>query len=281
MLAHELRARRPRPLWTGSYRLRSPDRPLVELVRATEPMKDGEKAAGPRTLAIDVGGSGLKMIVLGPNGEPLNERHRERTPGLATPTEVLPILERMVAAQPAFDRVAAGFPGVVSNGVTLTAVNLHPDWVGFDFARALESMTGAPTRLANDADVQGLAVIEGSGVELVLTLGTGLGSGLYVDCKLVPNLEIAHHVFRKGKTYEEMLGNAALERLGREDWTRRLEEAVAQLEATFNYQRMFIGGGNSRKAGRANLPDNVGIVSNIAGLLGCIHLWESVEGMRW
>jgi len=244
-------------------------------------MKDGKKASGPRTLAIDIGGSGLKMIVLGPDGEPLNERHRERTPGLPTPTEILPILERMVAAQPAFDRVAAGFPGVVSNGVTLTAVNLHRDWVGFDFARALERMTGAPTRLANDADVQGLAVIEGSGVELVLTLGTGLGSGLYVDCKLVPNLEIAHHVFRKGSTYEEMLGNAALERLGREKWTRRLEEAVGQLEATFNYQRLFIGGGNSGKAARASLPDNVGIVSNIAGLLGCIHLWESVEGMRW
>ncbi|MCY4533953.1 MAG: ROK family protein [Bryobacterales bacterium] len=268
-------------MWTGSYRLWLPDRPLVELVRATEPMKDGDMASGPRTLAIDIGGSGLKMIVLGPAGEPLNERHRERTPGLPTPAEILPILERMVAAQPAFDRVAAGFPGVVSNGVTLTAVNLHPDWVGFDFATALESMTGAPARLANDADVQGLAVIDGVGVELVLTLGTGLGSGLYVDCKLVPNLEIAHHVFRKGSTYEEMLGNAALERLGREKWTRRLEEAVGQLEATFNYQRLFIGGGNSGKAARASLPDNVGIVSNIAGLLGCIHLWESVEGMRW
>ena len=244
-------------------------------------MTDGEVASGPRTLAIDIGGSGLKMMVLGPDGAPLNERHRERTPGLPTPTEIIPILERMVATQPAFDRVAAGFPGVVSSGVTLTAVNLHSDWVGFDFATALQRMTGAPTRVANDADVQGLAVIEGVGVELVLTLGTGLGSGLYVDCKLVPNLEVAHHVFRDGDTYEEVLGNAALQRLGREAWTRQLEEAVRQLEATFNYRRLYLGGGNSRKAARANLPENVGIVSNIAGLLGCIHLWESVEGMRW
>ena len=244
-------------------------------------MTDGEVASGPRTLAIDIGGSGLKMMVLGPDGAPLNERHREPTPRPPTPSEILPVLEAMVATQPEFDRVAAGFPGVVSNGITLTAANLHGDWLGFDFAEALEGMTNAPARVANDADVQGLAVIEGVGVELVLTLGTGLGSGLYVDCKLVPNLEIAHHVFREGDTYEQVLGSAALERLGREQWTRHLEEAVQQLEAAFNYRRLFLGGGNSRKASRANLPDNVSIVSNIAGLLGCIHLWESVEGLRW
>ena len=238
-------------------------------------------ASGPRTLAIDIGGSGLKMMVLGPDGAPLNERQRQPTPDLATPAETLPVLERMVADQPPFDRVAAGFPGVVSNGVTLTAVNLHDDWVGFDFAAALERMTGAEARVANDADVQGLAVIEGIGVELVLTLGTGLGSGLYVDCRLVPNLEIAHHVFRKGKTYEEELGNAALERHGRKKWTRRLEEAVRQLESAFNYRKLHIGGGNSHKAERATLPDNVCTVSNVAGLLGCIHLWEAVEGTPW
>lgn len=243
-------------------------------------MTRGELPSGPRTLAIDIGGSGLKMMVLGPDGVPLNERLREPTPSLPTPGEILPILERMVAAQPPFDRVAAGFPGVVSNGVTMTAVNLHEDWVGFDFAAALERMTGAATRVANDADVQGLAVIDGVGVELVLTLGTGLGSGLYVDCKLVPNLEIAHHLYRKGNTYEEVLGNAAFERLGREKWTRHLERAVRQLEATFSYRRLFLGGGNSRKAERADLPDNVCIVSNRAGLLGCIHLWDSDTGTR-
>ncbi len=241
----------------------------------------GEIASGPRTLAIDIGGTGLKVMVLGPDGVPLNERHRERTPSPSTPLEVLPVLERMIAAQPEFDRVAAGFPGVVSSGVTRTAPNLHQDWVGFDFVGALESMTGVPARVANDADVQGLAVIEGVGVELVLTLGTGLGSALYVDCKLVPNLELAHHVFRKGSTYEQLLGNAALERLGRKQWSRHLEEAVRQLAATFNYQKLFIGGGNSRKAARADLPSNACVVSNIAGLLGCIHLWKSVEGMRW
>lgn len=243
-------------------------------------MTRSELPPGARTLAIDIGGSGLKMMVLGPDGVPLNERLREPTPSLPTPGETLTILERMIAAQPPFDRVAAGFPGVVSNGVTMTAVNLHEDWIGFDFAAALERMTGAPTRVANDADVQGLAVIDGVGVELVLTLGTGLGSGLYVDGKLVSNLEIAHHLYRNGNTYEDVLGNAAFERLGREKWTRHLERAVSQLHAAFNYRRLFLGGGNSRKAERADLPDNVCIVSNRAGLLGCIHLWDSDTGTR-
>lgn len=238
-------------------------------------MTHGELASGPRTLAIDIGGSGLKMIVLGPDGEPLNERLREPTPSLPTPSAILPILERMIAAQPPFDRVAAGFPGVVSNGIAMTAANLHKDWVGLDFAAALERMTGAPARVANDADVQGLAVIDGVGVELVLTLGTGLGSALYVDRKLVSNLEIAHHLYRNGETYEQVLGNAALERLGREKWARHLECAVKQLHATFNYRRLYLGGGNSRKAARADLPDNVCVVSNRAGLLGGIYLWDS------
>ncbi len=237
--------------------------------------------SGPRTLAIDIGGSGLKMLVLGPNGQPLTERHRQPTPELPTPSQVLGVLAGMVSAQPAFDRVAAGFPGVVSNGVTLTAANLNRDWIGFDFASALEELTGAPARVANDADVQGLAVIDGVGVELVLTLGTGLGSGLYVDCKLVPNLEIAHHVLRKGRTYEEYLGSAALDPDGREEWNRHLQLAVEQLEAMFNYHRLYIGGGNSRKAGKVRLPENVKIVSNVAGLLGCIHLWEAIDGERW
>ncbi len=184
------------------------------------------------------------------------------------------VLDELAAGQPSFDRVAAGFPGVVSNGVTLTAVNMHPDWVGVDFRAALERMAGKPACVANDADVQGLAVIEGAGVEFVLTLGTGLGSALYVEGKLVPNLEIAHHVFRKDKTYEDCLGLGGFQRRGKAKWNRRLAEAVGQLEAAFNYRRLYIGGGNAGKVSQGLLPANVRIVSNVAGLLGCHRLWE-------
>lgn len=235
-------------------------------------MANAEPMHPLRTLAIDVGGSGLKMMTLGPFGEPLNERVRRSTPKPATPSAVLAELEAMIALQPRFDRVAAGFPGVVSSGRTMTAVNLHPAWVGFDFGAALSAMAGAPARVANDADVQGLAVIEGGGTEFVLTLGTGLGSALYVDGRLVPNLEIAHHVFREDRTYEEYLGVAALKRFGKRRWNELLREAVCQLRAAFNFHRLYIGGGNAKKV-REPLPDDVRLVSNRAGLLGCIHLW--------
>ena len=228
---------------------------------------------GPRTLAIDIGGTGLKMMTLGPSGTPLNDRSRRKTPSPATPSAVFSVLEDMVLDQPEFDRVAAGFPGVVTSGVTLTAVNMHPAWIGFDFEAELEGMTGKPARVANDADVQGLAVIEGSGVEFVLTLGTGLGSALYVETRLVPNLEIAHHVFRNDLTYEDCLGKAALDRDGNHKWNRRLAQAIEQLEQAFNFDRMYIGGGNASRVQRDLLPGNAQIVSNVAGLLGCIRLW--------
>ncbi len=215
------------------------------------------------------------MLVLDPAGKQLSERCRQVTPRPATPANVLSVLEEMVAGQPAFDRVAAGFPGVIRAGVTLTAFNLDQSWIGFDFRAALERMTGKPARVANDADVQGLAVIEGAGLEFVLTLGTGLGSALYIDGRLVPNMEIAHHVFRKSRTYEDCLGNEALERYGKEKWNLRLLEAIRQLEHAFNYDRLYLGGGNARKVAQDRLPDNVTIVSNRAGLLGCMNLWDA------
>ncbi len=228
-----------------------------------------------RTLAIDIGGSGLKALVLDPTGEPVNRKVRRPTPDEPTPERVLSVLAQIIGCQPPFDRVAAGFPGVVRAGTTLTAANLHPDWIGFDLARALGEHTGKPTRVANDADIQGLAVIAGNGLEMVLTLGTGLGSSLYLDGTLVPNLEIAHHVYRNNRTYEDYLGNAALKRRGRRKWSRHLRAAVAQLESAFNFDRLFIGGGNSRKASRAGLDANVTFVPNLAGLLGGIYLWEN------
>ncbi len=180
---------------------------------------------------------------------------------------------KLAAGQGDFDRVAVGFPGVVRNGITETAVNLNPDWVGFDLATALSNHWGKPVRVANDADIQGLAVISGHGVELVITLGTGFGSALFLDGKLVPNLEFGHHIFRHDKTYEEQLGREALDKVGKEKWNERLEKAIASLEHLFNYDNLYIGGGNAKKVA-LNLPLNAKIVSNESGLFGCIALWR-------
>jgi polyphosphate glucokinase len=228
---------------------------------------------GVRTLSIDIGGSGIKTFVLDEQGEPLTERLREPTPSEPTPDAVLGVLNQLIARQGEFDRISVGFPGVVRSGEIRTAVNLDPSWVGFKLAEALSQATGKPTRVANDADVQGLAVIAGKGVELVLTLGTGLGSALFIEGHLVPNLEMGHHPFRKGRTYEEYLGAASLDLKGKKKWNGYLVEAIANLERLFNYQMLYLGGGNSKKI-EFELPPNATRVPNVAGLLGGIALWR-------
>ena len=230
-------------------------------------------ASGLRTLAIDIGGSGLKALVLGPEGKALTERHRVKTPRPATPKAVMAGLEELLKTAGEFDRVSVGFPGVVEDGVTKTAVNLHPDWKDFDLGKALHTRTKRPVRVLNDAGVQGFGVIEGKGVEMVLTLGTGMGCALYIDGKYVPNLELAHHPFHGGKTYEEYVGNAALERVGKKKWNKHVARVLAQIQPIWNPRRIYLGGGNAKHLDLP-LPENVKVTENIAGLLGGFALWK-------
>src|SRR6266851_3984507 len=155
---------------------------------------------GSRTLAIDVGGTGLKASVIDDAGKLLVERVRIDTPVGAPPEKIIEVLALLVAPLGAYDRVSIGFPGVVRDGRVLTAPNLsNTGWKGYGLAAALGKALGKPVRVANDADLQGLAVIAGKGVEMVITLGTGFGTGLYVDGRLGPHLELSHHPFRNGK----------------------------------------------------------------------------------
>lgn len=231
-------------------------------------------ARGPRTLSIDIGGTGLKMMVLDPSGKPLTERARVDTPRPAKPAAVLRALGSLIRQQPAFDRISVGFPGVVRGGVVHTAPNLDASFAGYDLARALGHLAKKPVRVCNDADVQGFGAIRGRGLEMVITLGTGMGSGLYIDGRLVPNLELAHHFYSNGKTYEQYVGKAALDEVGRKRWRRRVRKVVRHLEPVFNYETLYVGGGNAKHLDVADLPDNVKIVSNEAGVLGGIALWR-------
>ncbi len=226
-----------------------------------------------RTLSVDIGGSGIKVIVLDTDGNPQSERSRVETPQPAKPDAVIKAITQLAAQQSEFDRVSVGFPGVVRGGVTETAVNLTPEWIGLNLGTALQESLGKPVRVVNDADMQGLGAISGQGVELVVTLGTGFGSALFVDGKLVPNLEMGHHEFRKGETYEQQLGRAALEDIGVKKWNNRLEKAIASLQRLFNYDRLYIGGGEAKKVS-LDLPPNVKIIPNMSGLLGGIALWR-------
>ena len=226
-----------------------------------------------RTLTIDIGGTGIKTLLLDVAGQPIGERVRELTPKPSTPANVLAVIERMIATKKPFDRVSVGFPGVVVRGVVRTANNLGTkQWRDYDLQTAIAAMTSKPTRVINDADLLGYGVIEGKGVELVLTFGTGLGSALYVDGHLFPNLELAHHPTLKGKTYEELTSDKQLKRIGKRAWRKRVAKILEVLEPVFNYDVLHSGGGNAA-ALKPPLPSRVRIFGAVAGMTGGIRLW--------
>lgn len=228
---------------------------------------------GVTTLAIDVGGTGIKTLLLDERGKPISERERTETPQPATPSAMLEIMSAMAQKLQPFDRISVGFPGVVKHGVTMTAHNLDQSWVGFELQKVLAKKWRKPVRVANDAAVQGFGAIRGEGVELVITLGTGFGSSLFTEGHLVPGLELAHHPWQKDKTYEDYLGKKGLEKAGRSKWNKRLLQAIQQIEALFNYDHLYIGGGNAERI-NFPLPKNVTRVPNEDGLLGGVALWR-------
>ncbi|HZB88386.1 MAG TPA: ROK family protein [Terracidiphilus sp.] len=240
--------------------------------KLAKPSPRKSAAKRPVTLAIDIGGSGLKAMLLDPAGKPLSERERVDTPAIPTPTMVLRRLDRLHNALASCDRVSVGFPGVIKHGTTCTAANLHPAWIGFALEKELEKRWKKPVRVANDAAVQGYGAIKGDGVELAITLGTGLGSSLFTGGRLCPGLELGHHPWRT-QTYEDYLGRRGLDKYGKKHWNKYLEEAIDQTARLFNWDHLYLGGGNTKKIEFA-LPPNVHIVSNEAGLLGGVALWR-------
>ncbi|MGA2352104.1 MAG: ROK family protein [Terracidiphilus sp.] len=229
----------------------------------------------PITMSIDIGGSGLKAMLLDQAGKPLSERQRVLTPVVPTPEAVLAGLEDLRKLFGVFDRVSVGFPGVVKHGCTYGAFNLHPLWAGgFPLQAELEKRWRKPVRVGNDADVAGYGAICGQGVELVLTLGTGLGAALFTSGHLCPGLELGHHPWRKkGMTYEDYIGRRGLDKFGKARWNDFLQAAIKQTEALFNWDHLYLGGGNTKKI--LFTPEkNVSIVSNESGLLGGVVLWR-------
>lgn len=229
---------------------------------------------GIKTLAIDIGGTGLKACVLDAEGGMLTERVRVATPPHCPPALMVETLSKLVAPLPTFDRVSVGFPGVVRQGIVITAHNLGTEaWKGFEMDRTLTAKLKKPVRVLNDADMQGLGAIIGKGVEVVITLGTGLGSSIFEDGRLLTHLELAHHPFRKGQTYEEQLGNAALEKAGKRKWIKRVQLAIEALRSLTTFDHLYIGGGNAKHL-TEGLPSDVSTVSNDLGMRGGIWLWR-------
>jgi polyphosphate glucokinase len=242
----------------------------------------------PFTLAIDIGGTGLKASVLDAEGAMVADRVKIPTTYPLPPEKLVADLTRLVAPLPDAERASVGFPGMVREGHVLSAPHFstkhgpgsHVDealfkaWSGFDLASTLATTLGRPTKVANDADIQGAAVVSGQGLEFVITLGTGFGSGLFFEGKLMPHLEIAHQPFRKGETYNEQLGEATRKEIGEERWNRRVHKAIRILREMMFFDHLYIGGGNSRRLKRDDLDDDTTIVDNTAGILGGIKLWD-------
>jgi predicted TIM-barrel fold metal-dependent hydrolase/predicted NBD/HSP70 family sugar kinase len=229
-----------------------------------------------KTLAVDIGGTGIKAALLDENGQMIGKRSRVPTPPKPVAPEVLTAtIDEAVSTLGGFDRASVGFPGAVREGRVLTAPNLGTEVLaGFDLQNELSKRWGKPVRVMNDADVQGFGAIKGKGVEFVLTLGTGAGTSLFYNGRIMPHLELAHHPVKGSMTYDEYVGRAALEKIGKKKWNKRVERIIGILRTVVNFDHLYIGGGNS-KAVKFELPADVSLVSNMDGLLGGIALWRT------
>jgi polyphosphate glucokinase len=215
-----------------------------------------------KVLAIDIGGSHVKMRV----PDHPDVREFESGPTLSARQMVAGVHE--LTGDWTFSRVSIGYPGVVMHGrIVAEPHNLGKGWVGFDF----EAAFGRPTRIINDASMQAIGSYEG-GRMLFLGLGTGLGSAMIVD-GIVESMELAHLIFKKGKTYEDYVGDAGRRRLGGKRWRRAVEDVVGQLRAVLQADYVVLGGGNARRLKR--LPEGARLGDNGLAFTGGFRLWRA------
>lgn len=226
-----------------------------------------------RILAIDIGGTGLKAAIVGPHGRFLEERVRIETPSDCPPRRMVPLLVKLVAPLGAFDHVTIGFPGVVKRGHVISAPHLGTEqWHGFALESAMQKRLKKPVKLLNDADVQGLAAIRGDGLELVCTLGTGMGTAWFRDGELMPHMDLAHLTIHKKNDFDVYIGEKTRHKIGNKHWNKRVKKLIGVLETVFCYDHLYLGGGNSARIDFA-LPGNVHIVDNDAGMSGGAFAW--------
>ena len=209
-----------------------------------------------QALGIDIGGSGIKAAPVNlATGALVRDRYRIPTPQPSTPRAVVEVVKKLTTHFQWSGRVGITFPGVVRHGVLLSAANMHKGWIGVDAPKAFRRATKGPVTVLNDADAAGLAEMtlgagkRARGVVLVLTFGTGIGSALFVDGRLVPNTELGH-VELRGRDAELRATERAREdgNLSWVRWAQRVDEFLHHLEMLFSPDLFIIGGGASKKA---------------------------------
>lgn len=206
-------------------------------------------------LGIDIGGSGIKGAPVNvQTGEMLAARHRIPTPEPSKPAQVAEAVAAIVQQFDWHGPVGCGFPAAMRHGVALTAANIHKKWIGTDAASLFASATGCPVCVVNDADAAGMAEVtfgagrERSGVIIVVTIGTGLGTALFTQGHLLPNAELGH-IEMNGRDAELRASDAARKRdkLSWKQWGRRLDAYLLRLEHLFWPDLFILGGGVSKK----------------------------------
>jgi polyphosphate glucokinase len=231
------------------------------------------RPAGARTLCVDVGGTSIKAAVLDESARLVGRRLKVATPDELDRPSLLGAIAEAAAELGAFDRVSLGIPGIVHRGVVYAIpISENPELCGFDVAGALRARLGAPVRVLNDAEMHGLGAITGKGVEMIITLGTGLGTALFVHGELGPRWHIAEKPGRDalpGGPY----GKLARKEVGDRKWMRRVALLVDHLRQLTNFDHLYIGGGESKRLD-IELPDDVTRVDNHAALVGGARLWD-------
>jgi hypothetical protein len=223
---------------------------------------DGKRSRRPlNVLVIDVGGTHVKILTTG-------KREPHKIPSGPAMTARRMVHEvRRAAADWSYEAVSLGYPGAVLNGRPVAEPkNLAVGWVRFDFEKAF----GCPVKVVNDAAMQALGSYEG-GRMLFLGLGTGLGSALITDGVLVP-MELAHLLYRKGRTYEDYVGLRGLKRYGKKKWRRYVTDVVEALRHALLADYVVLGGGNAKKL--AMLPKGARLGINKNAFIGGFRLWE-------
>ena len=225
------------------------------------------KAKSHKVLVIDVGGTHVKLLATG-------EKEPIKIPSGPTMTAMKMVsLVKQNTKDWKYDCISLGYPGPIINGHPLREPhNLGGGWMHFDFRKAF----GCPVKVINDASMQALGSYEGKRM-LFLGLGTGLGSAMIVNGVLEP-MELAHLVYKKGKTYEDYLGLRGLEHMGKKKWRKCVAEVVKTLRAALEADYVVLGGGNNRKLKK--LPPGAKLGSNQHAFEGGFRMWANEEKQK-
>ena len=229
-------------------------------------------------LGVDIGGTFVKASVVDRQGFMLASWQRAPTPKPATLEALIGTIRSLAKDLPAFDAISIAFPGVVKNGTVLTAPNLGTEqWCGTNLANAVAQSFGRDVRMLNDAIVQGLGVVKGPGLDCVLTLGTGLGCALFREKKFIAQLELGRHIARDNLCYDEYIGQAAFLELKSSAWNERVRTTIDAARNLFNFDHLYLGGGNSRRLD-FELNADTTIIPVTAGITGAARLWDDDGG---